>query len=117
MKLTRGKLIRGESWREWHESEWKKLEKYDTQGMFGTPEPMVSKDTVFRLVWTYNIKALYQWKKECCACDGSTRAGSGEAIGPHICGMCGSHKLSTFLRIVSGREYACVRSRCHKCFW
>ena len=37
MKLTRGKLIRGESWREWHESEWKQLEQYDTQGMFSTP--------------------------------------------------------------------------------
>ena len=75
MKLTHGKLIRGEDWNNWHKSEWQQLDGYEEQGMFGSPEPMVSKDMVFRLVRTYNVKTLDQQKKARCACDGSVRAG------------------------------------------
>jgi len=75
MKFTRGKLLKGPEWSEWHESEWKQLDQYDEQGMFGDPVRIISMDTVFRLVWTYNVKALDQRKKARCACDGLTRAG------------------------------------------
>jgi hypothetical protein len=43
--------------------------------MFGTPVPMLKDDAVFHLVWTYAIKALDNWKKARCVCDGSTRLG------------------------------------------
>ena len=74
MKLTRGKLLKGPEWSQWHESELKKLNQYDKQGMFGDPVRIKSMDTVFRLGWTYNVKALDQRKKARCAYDGSTRA-------------------------------------------
>ena len=37
MKLTRGKLMRGEDWDKWRVSEWKQLDQYEQQGMFGDP--------------------------------------------------------------------------------
>jgi hypothetical protein len=75
MKLTRGKLLQGPEWTEWHKSEWKQLDQYEAQGMFGEPIKIKSMDTVFRLVWTYNVNALDQRKKARCACDGSIKAG------------------------------------------
>ena len=69
MKLTRGKLPKGTDWDEWQKSERKQLDQYETQGMFGTPVPIVDETTVFQLVWTYNIKELDKRKKARCACD------------------------------------------------
>ena len=103
MKLTHSKLIRGESWRKWHESEWQQLEQYDTQGMFGTQEPMVSKDTVFRLVWTYNVKVLDQRKKARCACDGSTRAGQVRVL-DHTYAGCVDHTSSRLFYALAAAE-------------
>jgi hypothetical protein len=43
--------------------------------MFGTPVPMLQKDAVFHLVWTYAIKAVDDHKKDRCVSNGSTRSG------------------------------------------
>ena len=86
MKLTRGKLLRGNEWEAWHSSEWKQLDQYDAQGMFGDPVRLVTKDTTFRLVWTYREKVLDKRKKARCACDGSPRAGQVRILGPTYAG-------------------------------
>ena len=49
MKLTRGKLIKGNGWKEWRQSKWKQLDQYDQQEMFGEPLKPVSWKTVFCL--------------------------------------------------------------------
>ena len=37
MRLTRGKLLKGRDWTYCQESQWKQLDQYDKQGMFGEP--------------------------------------------------------------------------------
>lgn len=76
MKLTRGALMKKEEqWHEWQQSEFKQLDQYYEQGMFGEPVKITDKSAVFNLVWTYVIKELDKRKKARCTCDGSTRAG------------------------------------------
>ncbi|KAL7551376.1 hypothetical protein ACHAWF_014575 [Thalassiosira exigua] len=75
MRLTRSKLLRQEDWSQWQESEYKQLDQYMTQEMFGDPVPVDSDAAVFNLVWTYVVKELDKRKKARCTCDGSTRAG------------------------------------------
>ena len=71
MRLTRGKLLKQLDWDEWQSSEFLQLNKYDEQGMFGTPFHIHDGMAVFHSVWTYAIKALDLWKKAPWACDGS----------------------------------------------
>ena len=75
MKLTRGKLLKDPDWSEWQQSEWKQLDQYYDQGMFGKPVRIDSTEAVFNLVWTYVVKELDKRKKARCTCDGSTRSG------------------------------------------
>ena len=41
-------------WNKWHQSEYRKLDQYDSQGMFGDPTAITSDDAIFHLIWTYN---------------------------------------------------------------
>merc|ERR1712086_175891 len=107
MKLTRGKLLRGTEWEEWHESEWKQLDQYDEQGMFGDPVRIKSMDAVFRLVWTYNVKALDQRKKARCAYDGSTRADQVRVL-DHTYAGCIDHTSSRLFYAQSAVEIMLV---------
>jgi hypothetical protein len=74
-KLTRGKLVKQEDWNDWQASEWKQLDQYYEQLMFGKPTYVKDRSQVFHLVWTYMIKDVDKRKKARCACDGSTRGG------------------------------------------
>jgi len=75
MKLTHGKLIQQNDWKDWQDSEYLQLNQYDAQGMFGPPVVASEKDAIFHLVWTYAVKAVDGRKKARCVCDGSTRSG------------------------------------------
>jgi hypothetical protein len=75
MKLTRGRLLKHNNWSGWQHSEYLQIDKYEDQGMFGTPIQATTESAVFHLVWTYNVKAADERKKARCACDGSTRSG------------------------------------------
>jgi hypothetical protein len=103
MKLTRGKLLRGDAWNEWHKSEWKQLDQYDEQGMFGDPVRLANKDTTFRLVWTYREKVLDKRKKARCACDGSPQAGQARILGPTYAG-CIDHTTSRMFYALAAAE-------------
>ena len=53
MKLTRGKLLKTNEWlgdNRWQAFEWKQLDQYDKQGMFGTPVHVDKKEAIFNLV-------------------------------------------------------------------
>jgi hypothetical protein len=74
-KLTRGRLIKQSDWDEWQAAEWKQLDQYWSQFMFGQPVQVKTREHVFHLVWTYKIKDEDGRKKARCACDGSSRGG------------------------------------------
>jgi hypothetical protein len=57
-KLTRGNLIKQDDWHEWQASEWKQLDQYYDQGMFGDPVHVEDQSQVFFLVWTYTISRI-----------------------------------------------------------
>jgi len=80
MKLTRGKLINLPDWGQWLESEYLQLDQYDAQGMFGLPTAVESDAAVFRMVWTYAIKAVDGRYKARCTCDGSPRSGQARIL-------------------------------------
>jgi hypothetical protein len=75
MRLTRGKLLWQDDWRDWQASEFLQLNQYDAQSMFGLPVAVESNEAVFNLVWLYGIKAFDGCKKARCTCDGSTQSG------------------------------------------
>jgi hypothetical protein len=75
-KLTRRTLLEQHDWSDWEQSEWKQLDQYEKQFMFGEPCPMKRKDAVFNLIWTYVVKTEDGRKKARCTCDGSTRGGA-----------------------------------------
>jgi hypothetical protein len=74
-KLTLGKLVKQEDWSDWQASEWKQLDQYYEQLMFGKPTYVKDRSQVFHLVWRYMIKDVDKRKKARCACDGSTHGG------------------------------------------
>jgi hypothetical protein len=75
-KLTRRILMTQDDWSDWEQSEWKQLDQYEKQFMFGTPCPMQKRDAVFNLIWSYAVKVEDGRKKARCTCDGSTRGGA-----------------------------------------
>jgi hypothetical protein len=62
-RFTCGRLIKQDDWQEWISSEFTQLDQFEAQGMFGSPQHVTSDDTVFNLVWTYNIKEVNNRKK------------------------------------------------------
>jgi hypothetical protein len=80
MRLTRGKLLKQADWSDWQTSEYLQLDQYYNQGMLGNPHIATVDDSVFHLVWTYNVKALDGRKKARCVCDGSPHAGQARIL-------------------------------------
>ena len=75
-KLYQRTLLKQKDWEEWNKSEWKQLNQYFRQGMFGQPSPITSDLNSFNLVWTYIINTYGSMiKKARCTCDGSPCSG------------------------------------------
>jgi dUTP pyrophosphatase len=55
-RLTRTKLKNTKEWEKWKQSEWKQLDQYWGQKMFGDPCPLPPNANVLGLLWYYNIK-------------------------------------------------------------
>ena len=72
-KLTRRHLKTLPDWDDWEQSEFKQLDQYWEQGMFGDPIPAPPGADIFFWVWAYSIKELDQRKKARGVCDGSSR--------------------------------------------
>ena len=70
MRLTRGRLLKQDDWKDWQDLEYLQLNQYWDQGCL-----VDHNDAIFHLVWTYNIKAVDGRKKARCVCDGSSRSG------------------------------------------
>jgi Reverse transcriptase (RNA-dependent DNA polymerase) len=73
-QLTRRMLLQQEGWPEWEKAEFKQLDAYHSQGMFGMPQMPTPADIIFYWVWVYAIKQHENNRKKAHAvCDGSTR--------------------------------------------
>ena len=75
-RLTRAFLKRQSDWMDWNMSEFKQLNQYHAQGMFGDPVQRPPKCNILPLIWTYLVKSDGT-KKARCVCNGSpSRRGS-----------------------------------------
>jgi hypothetical protein len=73
-RLTHCMLLQQEDWLEWEKAEFKQLNAYHSQGMFGMPRTPTPANIIFYWVWVYAIKQHENnCKKACAVCDGSTR--------------------------------------------
>jgi len=75
-KLTRKWLMQQSDWDDWQKSEWKQLDQYEQQKMFGQPEPRPSKANILTLLWTYLVKTNGVKKARCCCNGNPGRQGS-----------------------------------------
>ena len=55
-RLTRKKLKNSDQWDIWKKAEWKQLDQYWGQKMFGNPCPLPPNANVLNLLWDYRIK-------------------------------------------------------------
>ena len=55
-RLTRKKLQQSSQWQTWKNAEWKQLDQYWEQKMFGNPCPLPPNSNVLGLLWDYRIK-------------------------------------------------------------
>jgi len=75
-RLTRALLQRQSGWMDWSVSEFKQLNQYNAQEMFGDSVHRPPQCNVLPLIWTYLVKNDGT-KKARCVCNGSTtRKGS-----------------------------------------
>ena len=102
-KLTHRRLLKGRKWTDWRRSEWKQLDWYKEQGIYGDLVKLILNKTIFRLVWTYNFKVLNQRKKVRCACDGSVRVGQVRMLDHTYIG-CVDHTRSRICHALAAAE-------------
>ena len=69
-KLTRKYLMKQKDWLDWKMSEFKQLDQYEQQQMFGSPEPRPISANILHLLWTYLVKSDGTKKSRCC-CNGN----------------------------------------------
>ena len=75
-RLTRAFLRKQSDWMDWATSEFKQLNQYHAQQMFGDPIRKPLQCNILPLIWTYLIKSDGT-KKARCVCNGSpSRRGS-----------------------------------------
>ena len=74
-----------------------------SQFLFGDPTFVKTQESVFNLVWTYNIKTEDGRKKARCTCDGSTRAGQARVL-DHTYANCVDHTSSRMFYSISAME-------------
>ncbi|KAL7550176.1 hypothetical protein ACHAWF_013416 [Thalassiosira exigua] len=103
MRLTRGRLLRQDDWKDWQNSEYLQLDQYDKQGMFGDPVTVESKEAVFHLVWSYAVKAADGQKKARMTCDGSTHSGQVRVL-DHTYTNCVDQTSSRLFYAISAAE-------------
>jgi hypothetical protein len=73
-KLTRCNLKQRSDWQTWKESEFKQLNSYKAQDMFGSPIRRPPKATVLPFIWTYVFKDLVKPEAHG-TCNGDKRYG------------------------------------------
>ena len=71
-RLTRRILQLQADWEDWKQSEFKQLDQYLQQKMFGKPTKLPYGANLLHLLWTYIVKDD-QTKKTRCVCNGSSR--------------------------------------------
>ena len=79
LNYTRAQLRKREDYQEWRNTEWKQLDKYEMQNMFGDPIPRPFLAIILPFVWTYLMKedpltGLLR-RKSRAACNGGKKYG------------------------------------------
>mmetsp|Transcript_14552 Transcript_14552/g.20797 ORF Transcript_14552/g.20797 Transcript_14552/m.20797 type:complete len:1557 (+) Transcript_14552:1335-6005(+) len=74
-KFTLKQLKQRSDWPEWRQSQFKQLQQYADQQMFGDPEPLPPDANALYLLWTYVLK-VNGTKKARCVCNGSRNRGA-----------------------------------------
>ena len=71
-QFTRPELKRRQDWKGWEASEYKQLDLYEMQNMFGKPCRRSPHANIINLLWAYSIKTDGT-KKSRCVCNGSPK--------------------------------------------
>ena len=79
-KLTRCKLKKLPECPQWLKSEFKQLDQYNDQTMFGKPCPLTPNANVLELLWTYQVK-IDGTKKARCVCNGQPKFKGTDILG------------------------------------
>lgn len=74
-KFTLRQLKQRQDWPEWRQSQFKQLQQYADQNMFGDPEPLPPGANVLYLLWTY-VLIVNGTKKARCVCNGNRNRGA-----------------------------------------
>lgn len=64
------KLLQQDDWPEWEQTDFKQLDQYKNQFMFGALCKPLKKSAVFNLIWTYLVTLKDGRKKAQMTCDG-----------------------------------------------
>jgi hypothetical protein len=70
--FTKKQLLKRSDWHEWEQGQFKQLDQYWNQGMFGNPLPLPKNSNALRMLWRYNLKACGT-KKSRMVCNGSPK--------------------------------------------
>jgi dUTP pyrophosphatase len=73
--FTLKQLKQRSDWQEWRASQFKELQQYADQDMFGAPEPLPTGANALHLLWTYVLK-VNGTKKARCVCNGNRNRGA-----------------------------------------
>ena len=71
-QFTRPELKRRDDWDDWKKSEYKQLDLYEMQNMFGSPCKRPPKANIINLLWAYSTKTDGT-KKSRCVCNGNPK--------------------------------------------
>ena len=73
--FTLKQLKQRPDWPEWRKSQFKQLQQYADQNMFGVPQPLPKGANALYLLWTYVLK-VNGIKKARCVCNGNRNRGA-----------------------------------------
>ena len=97
-KLTHGRLMRRDDWKDWEQSEFLQLDQYEIQDMFSDPTMLPPNETfnVLPMIWNYLIKKL-RYEKGTLCCKWISTDERIHYPGEHICCMCRATWCAYFL--------------------
>ena len=104
--FTKKQLMNRTDWEDWRKSQWKQVDQYETQGMFGDPQELPSSSGASFMHWTYCMK-MDGTKKARMVCDGA-RNRSATSVGHTYANSLDAPSERLFWAIVAKRGLIAV---------